>query len=67
MALSCVKCQGLAVPAAQMRTFEYRGQTLRCLELISSCMVCGHRWEDEIYAAENWHHVEKARAALTNC
>jgi hypothetical protein len=66
MSLTCEKCQGVAVPAAQMKTFEYKGQTLNYLALVSSCMVCGHRWEDETYEAENSHHVEEARAVVTN-
>jgi len=66
MALTCEKCQGAAVPAAETKTFEYKGQTLHCLVLVSSCMVCGHRWEDETYEAENSHHIEEARAVITN-
>ena len=64
MALMCVKCQGVAVHTAQMRTFEYKGKTLRCIEMLSSCMVCGHQWEDDAYEAENSRHVEVACAAL---
>jgi len=64
MALLCVKCQGAAVPAAQMRTFEYKGKTLHCIEMLSSCMVCGHQWADDKYEAENSDHVDQARAAL---
>lgn len=66
MTLPCEKCQGLAVPAAQMKTFEYEGQTLRCIYLVSSCMVCGHRWEDEMYEAENLLFAEQARAAVSS-
>ena len=63
--MSCEKCQGAAVPAARMRTFEYAGQTLHCLAFASSCIVCGHRWEDERYEAVNLRHVEKACAVAT--
>ena len=64
MALSCEKCQGAAVPAARTRTFEYEGQTLRCLVLVSCCMVCGHQWEDETYESENARFEEEAREAI---
>jgi len=64
MALSCEKCQGAAVPAARTRTFEYEGQTLRCLVLISCCMVCGHQWEDNTYDIENARFAEEARAVV---
>ena len=66
MASFCNKCQGAAEPAAQMRTFEYEGQTLRCLSLVSSCIICGHRWEDEMYDAENALFAEQARAAVSS-
>jgi|SRR5664280_7528 len=65
MALSCENCQGAAVPAAQMRTFEFEGQPLHCLAFVSSCIVCGLRWEDERYEAANSHHAERARAVAT--
>jgi len=58
----CEKCQGEAVPAAQMRTFEHEGQSLSCLAFVSNCIVCGHRWQDEMHEAENLRHVEEARA-----
>ncbi len=64
MAISCEMCHGLAVPAAQTKTFKFKGQTLHCLEFISSCMICGHRWEDIAYVLENSHHVEQACAVL---
>ena len=64
MPLTCEKCQGAAGPAAQMRTFEYDGQTVRCLALVASCMVCGHRWEDETYEAENALLAEQALTAV---
>ncbi len=66
MASFCDKCQGAAEPAAQMRTFEYEGQTLRCLSLVSSCVVCGYRWEDATYDAENALFAEQARAAVSS-
>lgn len=66
MALSCEKCQGPAVPAARTRTFEYEGQTLRCLVLLSCCMVCGHQWEDDTYNLENARFAEEAREALAS-
>jgi hypothetical protein len=65
MPLPCEKCQGAAEPAAQLRTFEYEGQTLRCLELVSSCMLCGHRWEDKAYEIENSLFVEQACAEVS--
>ena len=65
MALSCEKCQGPAEPAAQMRTFEYEGQTLQCLAFVSSCAVCGHRWEDQTYDTENALFAEQARIAVS--
>lgn len=66
MPLTCEKCQGAAGPAAQMRTFDYDGQTVNCLALVASCMVCGHRWEDETYDAENALFAEQARAAVSS-
>lgn len=66
MALSCEKCQGAAVPAARTRTFEYEGQTLRCLVLLSCCMICGHQWEDDTYDIENARFAEEARAAFAS-
>ena len=66
MALQCERCQGAAEPAAQTRIIEYEGQTLHCLALVSSCMVCGHRWEDEKYEAENLLFAEQARAAVSS-
>jgi len=62
MMMSCEKCHGDAAPAARMRTFEYAGQTLHCLAFASSCIVCGHRWEDERYEAVNLRQFEKACA-----
>ena len=62
MTLLCEKCGGAAEPAAQLKTFEYEGQSLRCLMFVSSCVVCGHHWKDETYAAANLHHVERACA-----
>jgi hypothetical protein len=66
MAIPCEKCQGAAEPAAQTRTFEYNGQSLHCLTFVSSCTLCGHRWEDEAYEAVNAHHVEQACAVATS-
>lgn len=66
MASFCDKCQGAAEPAAQMRTFEFEGETLRCLSLVSSCIICGYRWEDETYDAENALFAEQARAAVSS-
>lgn len=66
MALSCEMCQGAAVPAARTRTFEYEGQTLRCLVLVSRCMVCGHQWEDDTYDIENARFAEEARVAFAS-
>ena len=64
MALSCEKCQGAAVPAARTRTVECDGQTLRCLVLVSCCMVCGHQWEDDTYEIENARFEEEAREKI---
>ena len=66
MASFCDKCQGAAEPAAQMRTFAYEGQTLRCISLVSSCIICGYRWEDEAYDAENELFAEQARATISS-
>ena len=66
MALTCTKCHGAAVPAAQMRTFEHGGQSLSCLVFVSSCIVCGHRWEDETYEAANLDNIEQACAGLAS-
>ncbi len=65
MASLCDKCQGAAEPAAQMKTFEYEGRTLNCLVLVSSCKVCGHRWDDETYEIENSLFAEQARAEVS--
>ncbi len=63
-AKSCEKCHGAAEPAARMGSFVYLGQTVRCLVLVSSCVVCGHQWEDETYEVENEQFAEQARAAV---
>jgi len=63
MASSCEKCQGAVVPTARTKTFEYEGRTLRCLALVSSCIVCGHQWEDDTYEVENARFEDDARAA----
>ena len=65
MAQTCEKCQGAAAPAAQMRRFEYEGQTLHCLSLVSVCLVCGHCWEDDTYESENLLFEEQAREAAS--
>ena len=65
MASLCDKCLGAAEPAAQIKTFEYEGRTLTCLVLVSSCMVCGHRWDDETYEIENSLFAEQARAEVS--
>jgi hypothetical protein len=64
MARTCDKCHGSAEPAAQMRTFEFLGQTVRCLALVSSCIVCGNRCEDDAYEVENALFAAQARAAV---
>jgi len=61
---TCEKCHGAAEPAARMRSCEYLSQTVRCLMLVSSCVVCGHQWEDETYQVENGQFAEQARAAV---
>jgi len=63
MALSCEKCQGAVAPTARTRTFEYEGRTLRCLVLVSCCVVCGHQWDDDTYEVENARFEEEARTA----
>ena len=62
MLMSCEKCHGAGAPAASMRTFEYAGRTSHCLALASSCVVCGHRWDDKKYEAVNRRYFEKACA-----
>ena len=62
MLMSCEKCHGAAAPAASMRTFEYAGLTLHCLAFASSCVVCGHQWEDKKYEAVNLRYLKKACA-----
>jgi hypothetical protein len=59
----CEKCQGAAGPAAQMKIFEYEGHPLHCIAFVSSCTICGHRWEDPRYTEVNLHHAERACAA----
>jgi len=61
---SCEKCHGAAEPAARMRSFEYLGQAVHCLMLVSSCVVCGHQWEDETYEVDNENFAEQARASM---
>jgi hypothetical protein len=61
---ACERCRGAAEPAARMRTFEYMGQSVRCLMLVSSCVVCGYQWEDEAYGAENELFAQQARATF---
>lgn len=62
MASSCEKCQGAVVPTARTKTFEYEGRTLRCLALVSSCIICGYQWEDDTYEVENARFEEDTRA-----
>jgi len=64
VANSCEKCHGAAEPAARMRSFDYLGQAAHCLMLVSSCVVCGHQWEDETYEVDNENFAEQARAAM---
>lgn len=64
MTRTCEKCHGAAEPAARVRAFEYLGETVRCLNLVSSCIVCGHQWEDDAYDVENAAFVEQAQAAV---
>ena len=63
LAKSCEKCHGAAEPAARTRSFDYLGQAVHCLMLVSSCVVCGHQWEDETYEVDNESFAEQARAA----
>jgi hypothetical protein len=64
MTLPCEHCTSAAEPAAQMRTFECEGQTLHCLMFVSSCRVCGRRWDDARYDAVNLRSAEEARATM---
>jgi len=66
MTLPCEYCQSAAELAAQMTTFEYEGQVLQCLVFVSSCMICGFRWDDKRYEAVNAQYVEQARAVSTS-
>jgi hypothetical protein len=60
----CEKCGGAAEPAARMKSFECLGQTVHCLQLISSCVVCGHQWEDNAYGHENERFEQQACASV---
>lgn len=64
--LTCEKCQGVGIRAATTKSFEYEGQSLRCLAFVSSCMVCGHHWDDDIHAADNFRQVEQARQVASD-
>ena len=65
MEIVCEKCQGAGAPAAEMKTFEHEGQSLHCIAFVSSCAICGHRWEDPRYADANRRHSERACAVAT--
>jgi hypothetical protein len=52
--------------AAEMRTFAYGVHDLRCLAYVSACTVCGHRWKDPAYEAENSQLVNEAISAATH-
>ncbi len=56
---TCEKCQGIGARAAESRTFVCEGHNLRCLAFVSSCVVCGHRWEDQAYQDENFQQVRQ--------
>jgi hypothetical protein len=58
--LNCARCQGEGVRAAEMKSFTHEGRALRCLEFVSNCITCGHRWEDPLYEGENSRLVEQA-------
>ncbi len=60
----CEKCDGAAEPAARMISFEYLGHTVRCLRLFSSCVVCGHHWEDDAYEHENEQFMQEACSSI---
>jgi hypothetical protein len=66
MSLTCEKCKGTGVRAAEMRRFVHGGYELCCLAFVSNCMVCGHRWEDPMYDGENTRLVEQAIEAATH-
>jgi hypothetical protein len=57
----CTKCQGQGIRAARLKNFVAEGQDLRCISFVSSCMTCGHCWEDEVHEAQNSHEQERAR------
>lgn len=59
----CEKCRGAAAPAAQMKTFEHEGHSLHCIAFVSSCVTCGHQWEDPVYEDTNLRNVEQAVAS----
>jgi hypothetical protein len=61
---TCEMCHGAAEPAARTRSFEYLGEEVHCLMLVSSCVICGHQWEDETYEVENEQFAEQARASV---
>jgi len=66
MASTCEKCQGTGERTATTRNFPYEGQDLHCLAFVSSCTVCGHRWEDEAYEAENSRQIGQARRVASS-
>lgn len=65
MDTKCEKCQGSAAIAAQTRSFEYEGLLLHCIVFVSSCVICGHRWEDSRYRELNLRHAERACAVAS--
>ncbi len=63
-ARNCEKCGGPAEPAAQTTTFVCCGQTVRCLKLVSSCVLCGYHWDDDKYEIDNALFAQQARDAF---
>ncbi len=66
MRLTCERCSGQGVRAAEMKSFTYEGSDLRCLAFVSNCVTCGHRWEDPMYDGENSNLVEQACKAAAH-
>ncbi len=63
-ARSCEDCGGPTTPAAQTTTFLYFEQSVRCLKLVSSCVHCGHWWDDDRFDVENELFEEQARQSV---
>lgn len=60
MSLTCEVCNGVGERAATTRSFTYKNRELKCLVFVSSCIVCGHRWNAEVHRVENLRQVARA-------